>query len=651
VPECTDGVFFVDLSPVRNPALVPAAVATALTLAEQPGLPAAEVVTAHLRNRDLLLVLDNFEQVTDAGVFVGEVLAAAAGLRVLATSRVPLHVHGEQEFAVPPLGLPDPRQPTDPENLGRYEAVALFVQRASAVRAGFRLTEENAPAVAEIAARLDGLPLAIELAASRVKLLPPRQLLPRLERRLALLTSAGHDLPERQRTLRATLDWSHDLLPEPERRLFRRLAVFAGGADLGAVEAVADPDGELGDTLDLLATLVDDNLVQSLDDPGDEPRFGMLETIREYGLDQLSRSGEGPIVQRRHAEHWLGLAERTPGSLTGADHEAWLSRLDRDLDNVRAALDWTVDGREAELGLRLAAALDDYWRLGSHVREGVSRLSQLLALEQATGRTRSRARALTVLSGLHGWIDDPDRMIAAAEEASAIYRDLGDDAGLAAATDIVGWAQLQLGRLEPAKANLTEAIDRHLALGHRNLAARAMPALGLIAQFQGNLREARRHFEAALAGQRDSDDQFMAAMTECMIGGVDQQEGDLEAAVDRILGGLSGFLRIRNDMGVSWVLFFLADLALERGQPVRALRLIGASDRLRGGTELPSLVTTQLGDVGGHARRRLDDVAASNAYRQGADLSLDDAVAYARGQRAEDAWDDCHQGPVARRAR
>ncbi len=628
-----DGAFFVDLAAIGEPALVPAAVAAALAVAEEPGRPVAEVLTAHLRHKDLLLVLDNFEQVTDAAGFVDDVLAAARRVHVLATSRVPLHLSGEQEFAVPPLALPDPGARADPRTLGEYEAVQLFVHRASTAKADFRLTEANAGAVAEITRRLDGLPLAIELAARRVKLLPPQQLLSRLERRLPLLTAADRDVPERQRTLRATVDWSHDLLPQAEQRLFRRLAVFAGGADLDAVDAVANPDGELGDALEVLTTLVDVNLARALDEPGDEPRFGMLETIREYGLDRLSDSGEEPAVRRRHAEHWLEVAGRAAGALRGPDRATEVRRLDRDLDNLRAALDWSVQVRATDLGLRLAAALDDYWRLASHVREGVHRLTGLLALDEAAGRTRTRARALVVLSGLHGWIDDPVRMAATGEEALAIYRELEDPRGLADAMDTVGWAQLQLGRLESARANLTEAIDRHLALGDAHRAAAAMPALGIIALMEGDLPEARNRYEAAADALRAVDDTFMLAMAEFMIGGVDLQEGDLEAAARRYDTGLSGYLGIENAMGVSWGLYAFADLAVQAGRPERALSLVGASDRLRGGTELPALVTATVGDVGGRARQALDDRAADEAYRHGLEMSLEEAVALAREGR------------------
>ena len=641
LPTFADGAFFVDLSSVGDPTLVPAAVAAALELSEGPGRPVAEVVTAHLREKALMLVLDNLEQVTDAAAFVDDVLTTAPGVRVLVTSRVPLHLYGEQEFAVPPLALPESRWPSDPELIRRCEAVDLFVQRASAAQAGFRLTEENAGAVAEITARLDGLPLAIELAASRVAVLPPERLLVRLERRLPLLPAAERNVPERQRTLRATIDWSHDLLPEAEQRLFRTLAVFSGGGDLDAVEAVANPGGELGDTLDLLTTLVDVNLVRSVDDLGDEPRFGMLETIREYGLDRLSASGEEQAVRLRHAEHWAELAEQAAGFLMGSEQARWIGRLDRDLDNLRAALTWTVQVQEEELGLRLAAALGDYWRLASHVREGVRRLTELLSLDAARAPTPLRARALIAMGGLHGWITDPERMAAVADEALAIYRDLGDEHGLADATEMVGWAHLQLGHLQAARDDLSDAVDRYAALGMPRKAAAAMPGLGIIAQFEGDLVEARRMFQAATEDLRNLDDLFMAATTEIMVGGVDLREGNFEAAERRYDAGLSTYLGIDNVMGVSWALYSFADLAVQRGQPEEALRLVGASDHLRGGTELPALVTATLGDIGQRAREQLAGAAADEAYRQGHDLSMEQAVAFVRRRRPDgDVADD-----------
>lgn len=632
-PTFPDGAFFVDLSSVRDPALVPQLVAAALAVAEAPDRLVADVVTEHLRDRVLLLVMDNFEQVTDAATFLEELLSNAPGLRVLTTSRVPLHLYGEQVFAVPPLTVPDPGQPQNAEVVGQCEAVELFVKRASAATAGFRLTEENAGAVAGITARLDGLPLAIELAASRARILSPQQLLSRLERRLPLLTATERNVPARQRTLRATIEWSHDLLPEPERQLFRRLAVFTGGADLGAVEAVANPGSDLGDTLDLLTTLVDDNLVISSDGSGDEPRFGMLETIREYGSGRLTASGEEERFRRRHAEHWVEQAERAAGFLTGPEQALWVRRLERDVDNIRAALSWSVQAREVRLGLRLSVALGEHWKLASRVREGVHRIGQLLALDRSTGDPLLRARALTVLADLHGWINDPERLVAAADEALALYRELRDEHGIAQATEMVGWAQLQLGRPDAARVNLAEAVDRYTELGRPERAAAAMPGLGVVAQFQGELETARSVFETAAEALRNVDNLFMAGMVEFMLGGVDQMQGDLEAAEKRYDAGLSAYLGIDNVMGVSWALYVFAVHALAREQPERALRLVGASDRLRGPTELPALLTAFTGDVGQLARERLGVRTAQEVYRQGHDMSMDEAVGYARRRR------------------
>ncbi|MDQ4144260.1 MAG: AAA family ATPase, partial [Actinomycetota bacterium] len=299
-----DGAFLVDLSSVTDPELVPAAIADPLSVREEVGRRLIDTLADHLADKDLLLLLDNFEHVVESAPRVLEpLLRAGPRVKALVTSRVPLHVYGEQEFPVPPLLLPDPQELPDLESLAQFEAVALFAERAAAARPDFALTRENAPAVAEITARLDGLPLAIELAASRVKLLSPEGLLARLEQRLPLLAATDRNVPERQRTLRRTIEWSYELLDPPSARMFSRMAVFAGGADLETVEAVTNPEGELGlDTLNALATLVDYNLVRMVVAPGGE-RFGMLETVREYALERLSEGGEEPAVRRRHVEH------------------------------------------------------------------------------------------------------------------------------------------------------------------------------------------------------------------------------------------------------------------------------------------------------------------------------------------------------------
>jgi predicted ATPase len=395
---------------VTDPGLVPPVLARALGVPES-GRPVLEAVCDRLRDRQLLLVVDNFEQVAGAGPVIEQLLAAAPRVKALVTSRVTLALRGEQELVVPPLGS--------------EEATALFVERAQAVRPEFRLTTENAPAVAEIAARLDGLPLAIELAATRTKVLTPTQILPRLQQRLTLVTTGARTLPDRQRTLRGAIAWRHDLLTETERRLFARLSVFAGGWTLESAEAVCDPE-ELGlDVLDGLASLVDQSLVRRTEPTAGHPRFSMLETIRELGRERLADAGDLEPVRRRHAEHFLDLAIAAEPHLTGADQGEWLDRCDLEQANLRAALRWATDAGEAGRA-QAAAALWRFWQQRGHLTEGRRWLEEVLAMPSGQAPTGARARALAGAGGIAWWQED----IAAArrfyEAALAVERELGD---------------------------------------------------------------------------------------------------------------------------------------------------------------------------------------------------------------------------------
>ena len=364
------GVFLVELAPISDPALVPSTVAQALGVRDIGSRPIVDAVKKHLRSRSVLLLLDNFEQVLPAAAVAADLLAACPGLAVLATSREPLRLRGEHEYAVPPLALPEAGLGTTSEVVSQAPAVALFVQRARAVRADFALTDENAAAVAEVCARLDGLPLAIELAAARVRLLTPEAMAARLERRLPLLVGGARDLPARQRALRDTIAWSHDLLDEHERRLFRRLSVFVGGWTLDAAEAVCNTDGNL-DTLDGLESLVSKSLVRQDVDARGEPRFAMLETIREYALERLAASGEAAEMRQRHADNYVALAERTAPELYGHGLVAWFVRLEAEHDNMRAALAWSqAEERGAGIRLRLPLALWRFWLVRGYPAEG-----------------------------------------------------------------------------------------------------------------------------------------------------------------------------------------------------------------------------------------------------------------------------------------
>jgi len=628
-----DGAFFVDLSSVTDAELVAPETAAALAVPEEPGRPFLDTLGDHLRPKNLLLVLDNLEQVVDAASgFVEPLLRAAPEVKVLVTSRVPLHLYGEQEFPVPPLALPDPQHLPDVDSLARFEAVALFADRAGAGKPDFRLTAENARTVAEITVRLDGLPLAIELAASRVKLLSPKQLLARLEQRLLLLTARDRNVPERQRTLRRTIEWSYELLDEAEQRMFSRLSVFAGGADLEAAEAVVNPEGELGlDTLDELASLVDANLVRSVEAADGEPRFVILETIREYGLERLAEAGEEEAaIRRRHAGHWTQVAEDALEALSGPEQAAWTRRLEVDHDNFRSVLNWVLRSGDAELGLRLGAALSVFWRLGSHVREGARWLGDLLALPGAAGSTLWRARALTATGELHAWINMPEAYLRFAQEAVAIYRDLGDAPGIAAALQELGWAQLQLGHLEEARTNLDEAKKLSFGLRDQQKAGECLNGLGMLALLQDQLQQARPLFEDALEAFKDLRNTYWVALMELIVSLVDRREGKFDAADKRIRAGLTAFQELDSLMGTMWALYSFADLALHRGKHERPLRLVGASHSLRERVgEMPVLVMATMGDVAEAARSFLDADTAEGLYQEGLTLELEDAVAYA----------------------
>ncbi len=340
-----------------------------------------------------MLLLDNFEQLVSAAPVVAELLAAAPHLHVLVTSRTALHLSGEHEFVVPPLPLPDLRDLPPLDRLAQSEAIRLFVERAQAVKSDFALTEENAAAIAAICHDLDGLPLAIELAAGRSKLLSPQVLLPRLRNRLKLLVGGARDKPARQQTLHGTITWSYDLLDQGEKPLFRRLAVFVGGYTLAAAEAVCNADGDLeGDILDGVAGLVDKSLLQQEEQADGEPRFLMMETIREYALERLAASGEAEAMRQQHATFFLQLAEEADPKVRSTEQATWYRRLEVEHDNLRAALHWTLEHQEVEIGLRLAGALWAFWR--QHLREGRSWLEQVLVQPGARARTAARAKAL-----------------------------------------------------------------------------------------------------------------------------------------------------------------------------------------------------------------------------------------------------------------
>jgi predicted ATPase/DNA-binding SARP family transcriptional activator len=500
----THGVYFVNLAPIRDTGLAASTIAQTLDLRESADRPLVKRLKEYLREKQLLLLLDNFEQVLAAAPLVAELLAAAEQLTVLITSRAALRVRGEQEYSVPPLALPDPADRLSAEALSQCAAVALFADRAAEVRAGFAVTAENAAAVAEICCRLDGLPLAIELAAARVRFFPPQALLARLGNRLALLMDGARDVPARQQTLRSAIGWSYDLLEEPERRLFRRLSVFVGGFTLEAAEAVCCPRDDLDEAiLEGVGALADQNLLRREEDTEGEPRFGMLETIREYGRECLAASGEMEAFQRRHAEHYLALAEAAEPALHGAEQTAWLDRLEREHDNLRAALAWSVMTGDARTGLWLGGALQFFWLVRGHLREGRVQLARLLALPNAAEHRAARAKVLQRSASLAWRQGDYKTARAVLEESLVIHRTLQNQQGIAESLGALGYCVQCLGDIEAAQAFLTESLTISRELRDRHGIAGSLGNLGHIALDQEEYDTARALYEEGLAIRRE----------------------------------------------------------------------------------------------------------------------------------------------------
>ena len=438
-------------------------------------------------------MLDNFEQLVAGAPVVAELLKAAPALTVLVTSRESLHLSGEQEYPVPPLGLPDLRHLPDAAALSQYDAVALFILRATQVRPDFAVNNANAPAVAAICTRLDGLPLAIELAAARIKLFAPEAILTRLEKSLSLLTGGARDLPGRQQTLRGAIDWSHDLLRPDERTLFRRLAAFSGGWTFETAQAICDPDFDWGlDVADGIASFVDKSLVRREEAAEAEPRFGMLETIREYARERLAESDDAVRIGGAHARYFAELARRAEPHLLGAGHAMWLDLLDAERDNLRAALRWAADNGDLGLAMAMGGSLWRFWQQRAHLAEGRDQLEPLLARPDAAGPTAARAAALTGVGGVAYWQGDFDRAASAYAEAMALYRGLDDPAGLADAYYNVGFVEMITHRTEAAQRLLEASLGIYDQIGERSGQTKVREALAFS-------RFAARDFESGLA--------------------------------------------------------------------------------------------------------------------------------------------------------
>lgn len=580
--EFADGVFFVNLAPVSDPAAVASITAGAVgmpvtggddqILGEPPqepgsrrgrGQPPLERLKDYLRHKQLLLVLDNFEQVVVAAPLVAGLLAACPGLKTLVTSRTPLHLRGEQEFPLTPLELPDMRQLPPVNTISQYAAVALFIERATEVQPAFVVTNENAPAVAEICHRLDGLPLAIELAAAKSKLLPPQAMLARLAQRLPLLTGGARDLPARQQTLRATLDWSYELLDAGEQTLFQRLAIFSGGWPLEAAEAVCTvPAGLEVEILETLGSLVDKSLLRQEGGTDAEPRFVMLETVREYARERLAQSEEAETLGRAHAAYYRELAAEGSRQFAGPQQAAWLERLEREHDNLRGALRWCVVNQEAGQGLQLGGALWQFWSLRDHDAEGRAWLTQLLALPAATARTGDRARALNGAAALADNQGDYAASRTLLEESLVILREFGEPGATATALFGLGRVAFNQDDHAGARALLQESLDIRRRTGDSRGIAMCLRVLGNVANDQGDLGAAAALWEESLGILRQSGGNSDGlATTLTMLGRAAVLRGDYAGARPFLEEGLAVRRELGTRRGIAQSLNLLGEAA------------------------------------------------------------------------------------------
>ena len=620
-----DGAFLVELAAITDADLVASAIAVALQIRESTEHELSETLASVLRDKEMLLVLDNFEQVIQAAPLVPRLLEAAPRLRVLVTSRGVLHVHGEHEYPVPTLGIPDASALPSLEALSQFEGVSLFVERATAARADFTITNESAPAVAEIVARLEGLPLAIELAAANVRLLSPLAILGRLGSRLAFLGGGPRDLPARQQTLRDAIDWSYGLLRPAEAALFRRLAVFVGGWTADAVESVCSPS-ELGlDAFGGLTTILDQSLIRRGEGGEGEPRFMMLETIREFASDQLADAGETADIRRSHADYYLRLAEEAEPELTRSPLA--IERIGADHDNLRASLSWTIETQSAEIALRLVFALWRFWHQRAHLREGREWAQRALALPGADARTWARARGLTGAAGVAYWQNDYPAAEAWYVEAESIFREIGDPRGLADALYNVGSMAAIAGRMDDAISRMTESAELARLAGDDGMAARSLAAIGYGAFMQDDLDTARTVLEEGLELAEGTGDHFQAAGAHHTVAQVARLQGRLSDAAEHYRAAI----RIMHDLGdqasLTEPLQGLAAVEVASGNAERGVRLLAACaavrERLGGG---PPPEWLRLGDPLAEARQALSDSAYRKAWEAGTRLSIDDAV-------------------------
>ena len=663
-----DGVFFVPLETVRDPALVASRIGSEIGLAETGGRTATDVLVEWLTGKRVLLLLDNFEQVVDAGPIVAELLRAATGLRILATSRAPLRISGEQEYPVPGLPVPpDPRNrggyeqarmggdgPIDLDALTTYEAVRLFIARAVSVRPDFMVTNANAPAVAAICARLQGMPLAIELAAARIKLLSPDAILSRLEHQLNVLASGARDLPARQQTLRGAIAWSYDILEDADRELLDRLSVFEGGFSLEAAEPIgAAADGGDRDILDGLMALADQSLLRSADT--DPPRFFMLETIREFASEMLDGRPDASAIRARHTRWYLDLVEAAAPELSGPAQRALLERLELEHDNIRAVLDRAPLVGDGACAIRVGFAMWRFWQKRGHLYEARRRLEGMAAAPWSHDDPILRARLMEALGGVYWWQADIVRMKEAYAEALELWRARDDKGEIANAlyNYSFAFAVRPDPKLDPKTADpdgsgaraQAEALALYEEIGDVRGQANVLWAMGNRAYFREEDGNGRLHFANALGRFRQVGDVTMEAWSLHMLGSAVLRLGERDASRSILLESLRHFYDASDASGLALVFDDLSAQAVADEDLPRAARLRGAARRLTAatGAQLAGFVDEQLRfhDMP-HVASRLTPEEMARYTAEGHAMSLDESVAYALGISVEELGPNAH---------
>ncbi len=667
-----DGAWLVEFAPLSDPTLVPNAVASSLNVPEQRGRPFTETLVDFLHSKSLLLVLDNCEHLRPACAELAErLLRFCPTLRILPTSREPLSVPGEVIWRVPTLSFPEPQRLPPLEHLNQYEAVRLFVERAALNTPGFAVTTSNALAVAQVCQRLDGIPLAIELAAARAKGLAVQQIASKLDDRFRLLTGGARTGLSRHQTLRATMDWSYDLLLERERAVLRRLSTFAGGWTLEAAEAVCSGDGvDTSDILDLLTQLVDKSLVV-METRAEEARYRLLETVRQYGLDRLAEAREDADTQRRHLNWYMGLAEQADPKLRGSEQQVWLERLEIEHDNLRAALERsTREAGDAETGLRLAGALYFFWFMHGHESEGRQWLEKVLSRgADASGSARAKALcgvgilarrqsdykraggslqeslvlfresgdrwgiglSLHHLAHVAEELGDYNKAMALYEESLVPFREAGNKWGVAASLTCAGEAMQRRGDYSGATPLFQESMTLCREIGDKWLLAYPVRNLGTVAAYKGDYGMATAFLEESLAIGQGTGDKWGMAYSQSTLGNVAFNQGNYERAMALLKESLVLRREVGSKQGVAECLERLAGVAGAQGQSERAARLFGAAEALRVSIGAPLARVDRLDYDRNVAATRagVDELAFATAWAEGRAMTLEQAIEYA----------------------